>query len=99
MSFTNPTGDRMDDFRFMNGQHSSRLDAMMGLVSPARNAVNGNRLPLPASLANDGRSALTRRFTTDSGRVPTLNSLAAQRAPATAVPTVESQDFGPSVSV
>lgn len=71
---------------------------MMGLVSPPRANGNGTRLPLPSALATDGRNGLTRRFTTDSGRVPTLNSLAVQRAPATAVSAAESQDFGPSVS-
>jgi hypothetical protein len=33
----------------------------------------------PHAGAHDHRSGLPRRFTTDSGRVPTLNSLGAQR--------------------
>ncbi|GKT86891.1 hypothetical protein Ct61P_04741 [Colletotrichum tofieldiae] len=37
---------------------------MNTLVSPPR---NGNRLPQPVQAAHDGRGALPRRFTTDSG--------------------------------
>lgn len=50
---------------------------MNSLVSPPR---NGNRLPQPVQ-AHDGRGALPRRFTTDSGRVPTLSSITGQRGP------------------
>ncbi|WQF81591.1 Putative armadillo-like helical, pumilio domain-containing protein [Colletotrichum destructivum] len=50
---------------------------MNTLVSPPR---NGNRLPQPVQ-AHDGRGALPRRFTTDSGRVPTLSSITGQRVP------------------
>ncbi|TEA20118.1 hypothetical protein C8034_v007892 [Colletotrichum sidae] len=50
---------------------------MNTLVSPPR---NGNRMSQPAQ-AHDGRGALPRRFTTDSGRVPTLSSITGQRGP------------------
>ncbi|KAK1459271.1 hypothetical protein CMEL01_02270 [Colletotrichum melonis] len=49
---------------------------MNTLVSPPRNV----RLPQPVQ-AHDGRGALPRRFTTDSGRVPTLSSITGQRGP------------------
>jgi hypothetical protein len=78
MAFSNSTGDRMDELRFRS-QQSSRHDSLrLGLTSPPR---NGNRLPPPSSSAGDARGGftLTRRFTTDSGRVPTLSSIASQR--------------------
>ncbi|KAI1869446.1 hypothetical protein JX265_006536 [Neoarthrinium moseri] len=63
----------MDDYRF-RAQQSPRNEAPMNsLVSPPR---NGNRLPQP-----DPRTSLPRRFTTDSGHVPTLSSLTLQRPP------------------
>lgn len=37
-------------------------------------------MPQPVQ-AHDGRGALPRRFTTDSGRVPTLSSITNQRGP------------------
>ncbi|CAI4212518.1 unnamed protein product [Parascedosporium putredinis] len=49
---------------------------MGGLVSPPR---NGSRLP--QSMTHDPRTSLPRRFTTDSGRVPTLSSITAPRVP------------------
>ncbi|KAK1596062.1 uncharacterized protein LY79DRAFT_667555 [Colletotrichum navitas] len=51
---------------------------MNTLVSPPR---NGNRLPQSVQAAHDGRGSLPRRFTTDSGRVPTLSSITSQRGP------------------
>lgn len=56
-------------------QQSPRSDAttMNSLVSPPR-----NRLSQTMS-SQDPRSTLSRRFTTDSGRVPTLSSSAAPR--------------------
>lgn len=50
---------------------------MNSLVSPPR---NGSRLPGP-QVAYDHRSNLPRRFTTDSGRIPTLNSMASLASP------------------
>jgi hypothetical protein len=81
MAYSNSASDRMDELRF----HSS------GLVSPPRN--NGNRVSQQQPL-QDGRGGLMRRFTTDSGRVPTIGSLANQRG------VQEQQDIlvGPSVS-
>ncbi|KAG5663807.1 hypothetical protein KAF25_006392 [Fusarium avenaceum] len=67
------------DFR---SQQSPRGNdpAMHSFVSPPRNT---SRMPgsqvNPHAGAHDHRSGLPRRFTTDSGRVPTLNSLGAQR--------------------
>ncbi|KAJ9132281.1 ARM repeat-containing protein [Pleurostoma richardsiae] len=72
----------MDELRFRS-QQSPRTEAPMNsLVSPPR---NGTRLPQPVP-SHDLRSTLPRRFTTDSGRVPTLSSLTTQRGP-------EPQDF------
>jgi hypothetical protein len=90
MAYSNSTSDRMDELRFRS-QQSSRNDApLLGLVSPPR---NGARLP-PPTHSQEGRVSLTRRFTTDSGRVPTLNSIASptQR-------TQEGQEYPPSVSL
>lgn len=62
----------MDDLRF-RAQQSSRNDASMAsFASPPR---NGPRLPQPS----DPRSSLPRRFTTDSGRVPTLSNITTQQ--------------------
>jgi hypothetical protein len=84
MAYSNSTGERMDELRFRTQQ--SRNDSpLVGLVSPPR---NGTRLP-PPNPTQDGRANLTRRFTTDSGRVPTLNSIANQRG--------QEESFVPSV--
>lgn len=63
-----------NEMRF-RAQQSPRSDAttMNSLVSPPR-----NRLSQTMS-SQDPRSTLSRRFTTDSGRVPTLSSSAAPR--------------------
>lgn len=61
---------------------------MLSLVSPPR---NGNRMSQSLQ-QQESRGGLTRRFTTDSGRVPTIASIANQRS------TQESQEYGPSVS-
>lgn len=62
----------MDDLRF------ARTDAgMNGLISPPRNST---RLPQSMS-AHDSRTSLPRRFTTDSGRVPTLSNILLPRGP------------------
>ncbi|KAM0209631.1 hypothetical protein ACHAQI_006372 [Fusarium lateritium] len=67
------------DFR---SQQSPRGNdpAMHSFVSPPRNTsrIPGSQVN-PHTGAHDHRSGLPRRFTTDSGRVPTLNSLGAQR--------------------
>ncbi|KAL0940889.1 pumilio domain-containing protein [Colletotrichum truncatum] len=67
----------MDDLRFRSQQTPRNEPTMNTLVSPPRNS---NRLPQPVQ-AHDGRGALPRRFTTDSGRVPTLSSITGQRGP------------------
>jgi hypothetical protein len=88
MAYSNSTSDRMDELRFRNQQQSARNDTpLLGLVSPPR---NGTRLP-PPTHSQDGRTSLTRRFTADSGRIPTLSSIASQRGS-------EVQDFTSSVS-
>ncbi|KAI0406312.1 ARM repeat-containing protein [Xylaria palmicola] len=62
----------MDEYRFLQ---SPRHEAPMNsLVSPQRNG----RMP-----SQDLRASLPRRFTTDSGRVPTLSSL----------PTTQAQEY------
>jgi hypothetical protein len=72
MAYSNSTSDRMDELRFRSQQTARNDSPLLGLVSPPR---NGARLP-PPTHSQDGRASLTRRFTTDSGRVPTLNSIA-----------------------
>ncbi|KAI0552710.1 ARM repeat-containing protein [Xylaria curta] len=65
----------MDDYRFRSQQQqqSPRNEAPMNsLVSPQRNG----RMPTQ----QDPRATLPRRFTTDSGRVPTLTSIATTQA-------------------
>ncbi|KAH7155304.1 armadillo-type protein [Dactylonectria estremocensis] len=67
----------MDDLRFRSQTSPRNESPMNSLVSPPR---NGSRLPGP-QVAHDHRSNLPRRFTTDSGRVPTLNSMASIASP------------------
>lgn len=87
MAYSNSTSDRMDELRFRS-QQSPRNDAsLLGLVSPPR---NGTRVQQPLQ---DGRNGLMRRFTTDSGRVPTIGSLNSQRG------GQEYLENGPSVSL
>jgi len=88
MAYSNSASDRMDELRFRSQQsHDSTLN---GLVSPPR----GTRVAQPQPLhTQDGRGGLLRRFTTDSGRVPTIGSLQNQRG--VPEPAVE---YGPSVS-
>ncbi|CAM1504145.1 Fc.00g017360.m01.CDS01 [Cosmosporella sp. VM-42] len=62
----------MDDLLYRPQQSESPMNS---LVSPPRNGLN-SRLPAPQVSSHDPRSNLPRRFTTDSGRVPTLSSLA-----------------------
>jgi len=83
MAFSNTPSDRMDELRFRRNDSSS----LVGLVSPPR---NGSRLPQPLQ-SQDGRGGLMRRFTTDSGRMPTIASLTSHRG------GLDSQDWGPSV--
>lgn len=73
----------MDELRFRSQQSPRGNDpAMHSFVSPPRNA---SRMQPPQANshigAHDHRSGLPRRFTTDSGRVPTLSTLGAQRVP------------------
>ncbi|OTB12970.1 hypothetical protein K445DRAFT_173421 [Daldinia sp. EC12] len=66
----------MDDYRF-RAQQSPRNEAPMNsLVSPQRNGR-----PMPQPVSQDPRTTLPRRFTTDSGRVPTLSTISTQRMP------------------
>ncbi|CAK7198909.1 hypothetical protein SEUCBS139899_001577 [Sporothrix eucalyptigena] len=79
----------MDELRY-RAQQPPLGDATMGsFVSPPRNG--GSRLPQPTA-SHDPRSVLPRRFTADSGRVPTLANLTAQRGP-------ESQDLATSTAL
>jgi hypothetical protein len=88
MAYSNSTSDRMEELRFRS-QQSPRTDSSLhGLVSPPRNTT---RLPQPLH-SQDSRAGLMRRFTTDSGRVPTVGTLANQRG------VQEPQEYGPSVS-
>lgn len=65
----------MDDLRFRSQTSPRNESPMNSLVSHPRNA---SRLPAPQGApqhSNDHRSNLPRRFTTDSGRIPTLTTL------------------------
>lgn len=74
----------MDNYQY-RAQQSPVTDAPMNsLVSPPR---NGNRMP-----QQDLRTTLPRRFTTDSGRVPTLQTLGSLQRP------VEPQEYTTAVS-
>ncbi|KAI1405501.1 ARM repeat-containing protein [Hypoxylon fuscum] len=66
----------MDDYRFRTQQSPRNEAPMNSLVSPQR---NGRAMPQPVS--QDPRTTLPRRFTTDSGRVPTLSTISTQRLP------------------
>lgn len=90
MAYSNSTSDRMDELRYRSQQSARNDSSLLGLVSPPRNG-NGTRLPQPLH-TQDGRGGLMRRFTTDSGRVPTIASITTQRG------GQDSQDYGPSVS-
>ncbi|PNH63697.1 hypothetical protein VD0002_g4746, partial [Verticillium dahliae] len=69
---------KMDDLRFRSQQSPRNEATMNNLVSPPR---NGNtRMPNPVQ-THDLRTTLPRRFTTDSGRVPTLSSITSLRSP------------------
>ncbi|KAL1901392.1 hypothetical protein Sste5346_001797 [Sporothrix stenoceras] len=69
----------MDELRYHAQQPPLGNASMGSFVSPPRNG--GSRLPQPTG-PHDPRSSLPRRFTADSGRVPTLGNLGApQRAP------------------
>ena len=81
MAYSNGSSDRMDELRFRSQQSPRNESSMLGgLVSPPR---NGNRMPQ--------QQGLTRRFTTDSGRVPTMGSLTNQRG------SGGQEEYGPSV--
>src|SRR6478752_9689647 len=86
----------MEELRFRSQQSPRGNDqSMHSFVSPTRNA---SRMPAPQvnphAGAHDHRSGLPRRFTTDSGRVPTLSSLGAQRVPESSQDyNVSSQDI------
>ena len=86
MAYSNSASERMDELRFRT-QTSPRTDtSFLGLVSPPRTA---NRAAQPVN-SQDGRGGLMRRFTTDSGRVPTISSLSGMRG-------AQEQEYGPSV--
>lgn len=77
----------MDELRFRSQKSPRTETTFSGLVSPPRNST---RLPQPLQ-TQDGRGGLMRRFTTDSGRVPTIQSITTQRG------WQEPQEYGPSV--
>ncbi len=62
----------MDELRFRAQQSPRNEPPMASFVSPPR---NGNGARLPQQAAHDQRANMPRRFTTDSGRVPTLSSM------------------------
>ncbi|KAI1266237.1 hypothetical protein F5Y18DRAFT_24486 [Xylariaceae sp. FL1019] len=60
----------MDDYRFRSQQSPRNETTMNSFVSPQRSGR-----PMPQATSQDLRSSLPRRFTTDSGRVPTLSTI------------------------
>ncbi|KAI4869106.1 ARM repeat-containing protein [Hypoxylon rubiginosum] len=66
----------MDEYRFRTQQSPRNEAPMNSLVSPQRNGR-----PMPQPVSQDPRTTLPRRFTTDSGRVPTLSTISTQRLP------------------
>lgn len=62
----------MDDVRFRSQQSPRNETPMASFVSPPRN--NGR---ISQQTSHDQRGNMPRRFTTDSGRVPTLSSMTA----------------------
>jgi hypothetical protein len=88
MAYSNSTSERMDELRFRSQQLPRNEASLLGMVSPPR---NGTRVTQPLQ-TQDGRGGLMRRFTTDSGRVPTIASISSQRGV-----QQDSQDYGPSV--
>src|SRR5205809_151282 len=89
MAFSNGMGDRVDDLRFRSPQSPRDESPFPGFTTPLRS--NGTRMPPPAS-SNDTRASLPRRFTADSGRVPTMTSVTPTRGQDTG-----NQDLTPSV--
>ncbi|KAH8820489.1 armadillo-type protein [Xylogone sp. PMI_703] len=86
MAFSNSSSERLDELRFRN-QTSPRNDSsLLGLVSPPRNTSRVSQPVLP----QDARGGIARRFTTDSGRIPTIATLASLRG------AQEQQEYGPS---
>ncbi|KAM0254752.1 hypothetical protein ACHAQJ_006468 [Trichoderma viride] len=68
----------MEDLRFRPQQPPRNEPSINPLVSPARGAA---RIPQQQPSSHDLRSTLPRRFTTDSGRVPTLSSMNSLTSP------------------
>lgn len=81
---------------------TTRLSSSQSVVGSGSPGVNGGGV-----VGHDARTQLPRRFTTDSGRVPTLSSLApasaaaaaTQRIGAGAATVVEPQDFSTTPTV
>lgn len=68
----------MEDLRFRPQQPPRNEQSINPLVSPPRGAA---RIPQQQPANHDLRSALPRRFTTDSGRVPTMSSMNSLASP------------------
>ncbi|KAI1329305.1 ARM repeat-containing protein [Xylariaceae sp. FL0255] len=76
----------MDDYRFRSQQSPRNEAPMNSLVSPPRNGR-----PMAQPVSQDPRTTLPRRFTTDSGRVPTLSSISTTMSTSSRLP--EAQDY------
>ncbi|KAL7951035.1 putative RNA-binding protein [Trichoderma barbatum] len=68
----------MEDLRFRPQQQPRNEPSINPLVSPPRGAA---RIPQQQPASHDLRSTLPRRFTTDSGRVPTMSSMNSLTSP------------------
>ncbi|KAI1825724.1 ARM repeat-containing protein [Xylaria intraflava] len=71
----------MEDYQIRSLQSSMHEAPMNSLVSPQRNGI------MPQAGSQDFRATLPRRFTTDSGRVPTLSSIT----------TTQAQEYAPGL--
>lgn len=75
MAYNNGFGDRMDDLRFRNPT-SPREESYSGFNPPRR--ANGNFMSTHSQATHEARASLQRRFTTDSGKMPTLTPIGQQ---------------------
>ncbi|KAI1004792.1 Pumilio domain-containing protein [Podosphaera aphanis] len=74
MSYQNKSPDRMDELRFHSQQSPRNETSLLGMVS----SPSDPQLQQPTQ-SQYSRSGMVRRFTTDSGRAPTISSITSQR--------------------
>ncbi|MCJ1307225.1 hypothetical protein MMC25_000871 [Agyrium rufum] len=72
MSSTNSLSSHLEDLRSRNPQSPPAENGYSGYSTPVRYSLN--MLPTHSQPLSEARASLQRRFTADSGRVPTLSS-------------------------